>query len=345
MSKCCANCFSDNFPTQQIEIESQRLKTGKCDFCGSDNVKLFEPSDLVDYFDVLFGLYKESEDPTARSMESLLRIDWALFENLNSVKAKRLLQLIFGNSNMFQKKYTPIIQPDLSAIQEWSNFREELKHHNRFFPKNIQATEQLKELFGFIFSPPVDTPSKVFRARICEQSEMFTLDQMGKPPLDSTSNGRANPVGIPCLYVASDKKTAIAEIRPSKGEKVCVAAFKADKEMQFADLSNPRKTISPFLLSEEQIKLLRRYMEYLCRLSEELTLPVSPKSAHLEYLPSQYLCEFIKHCGFDGLMYKSAMGPGVNYAIFNDAKVTGINVQQYRIDDLSIEYSKCKGCY
>jgi len=167
------------------------------------------------------------------------------------------------------------------------------------------------------------------------------LDQMGKPPIDLISNGRANPVGIPCLYVASDIETAIAEIRPNKGEMVCVAEFESDKTIQFADLRYPRKTISPFLLSKEQIKLLRRYMEYLCRLSEELTLPISPKSAHLEYLPSQYLCEFIKHCEFDGLIYKSAMGTGVNYAIFNDAKVTGINVQQYRIDEISIGYSEC----
>lgn len=340
MGKCCGNCFSDNFLTQQIE--SRSTKTGRCDFCGSYNVKLFEPSDLVDYFDVLFGLYKESEDPTACGIESLLRTDWALFENLNSTKAKRLLHVIFGNSKMFEKKYTPIVQHDLSAIQEWSDFREELKHRNRFFPKNIQATEQLQGLFGILGSPSADIPARVFRARICEESQMYTLDQMGKPPLDSTSNGRANPVGIPCLYVASDKKTAISEVRPSKGENVCVAAFKADKEILFADLRNPRKTISPFILSEEQIKLLRRYMEYLCRLSEELTLPVSLKSAHLEYLPSQYLCEFIKHCGFDGLMYKSAMGTGVNYAIFNDTKVTCLNVQQYRIDEISVEYSKCK---
>jgi hypothetical protein len=338
--KCCAKCFSDNSLAQRIESRSKKI--GKCDFCGSYNVKLFEPSDLVDDFDVLFGLYKESEDPTACSIESLLRTDWALFENLTTVKAMRLLQLIFSDSNMFEKRYTPIVQHDISAIQEWSDFREELKHRNRFFPKNIQATEQLKELFGFLTPPPTDIPAKVFRARICEQSQMYTLDQMGKPPLDSTSNGRANPVGIPCLYVASDKKTAIAEVRPNKGEKVCVAEFKADKEIQFADLRNPRKTISPFILSEEQIRLLRRYMEYLCRLSEELTLPVSPKSAHLEYLPSQYLCEFIKHCGFDGLMYKSSMGTGINYAIFNDAKVTNINVEQYRINELSVEYSKCK---
>jgi len=107
----------------------------------------------------------------------------------------------------------------------------------------------------------------------------------------------------------------------------------------FADLRYPRKSISPFLLTEDQIKLLRRYMEYLCRLSEELTLPVLPKSAHLEYLPSQYLCEFIKHCGFDGVIYRSAMSTGVNYALFNDDKVTGIDVKPYLVNDICVGFS------
>jgi len=297
MRKCCGHCFGDNNLTQQIESRSKKI--GKCEFCGTLNVKLLEPADLIGYFDDLIELYEESNDPSASSIEFLLRSDWALFENLDSMKAEMLLGLIFGNIDVLQKSYTPIIQHDVAAIQEWEDFREELKHRNRFFPKNIQTTEQLKRLFGLLVPPPADIPSRVFRARICEQSHMYPLDQMGKPPIDLISNGRANPVGIPCLYVASDIETAIAEIRPNKGEMVCVAEFESDKTIQFADLRYPRKTISPFLLSKEQIKLLRRYMEYLCRLSEELTLPISPKSAHLEYLPSQYLCEFIKHCQWE----------------------------------------------
>ena len=338
MRKCCGNCFGDTFLTQQIELIAQ--ETGNCEFCLSRDVKLVEPFELIDHFETVFGLYEESNDPSSCSIELLLRTDWELFEKLDSVKAEMLLGLIFNNFDMLKKNYAPVIQDDASAVQEWEDFREELKHRNRFFPKNIQATQQLKELFGFLVAPTADIPIKVYRARMCEQTQPYPLDQMGKPPAVLTGNGRANPVGIPCLYVASDTNTAIAEIRPHKGEMVCAAEFEVAGKIELADLRYPRKTISPFLLSEEQIKLLRRYMGYLCRLSEELTMPVLPKSAHLEYLPSQYLCEFIKHCKFDGLIYRSAMGPGVNYAIFNDANVTGIDVHQYRIDDISVGYSE-----
>ncbi|OGR01674.1 MAG: hypothetical protein A2511_09775 [Deltaproteobacteria bacterium RIFOXYD12_FULL_50_9] len=340
MRKCCANCFGDTFLTQQIELLA--LETGNCEFCLSLDVKLVEPFELIDRFETVFGLYEESTNPGSSSIESLLRMDWELFAKLDSVKAEMLLGLIFNNIDMLQKNFAPVIQHDASAVQEWEDFREELKHRNRFFPKNIQATKQLKELFGLLVASTADIPIKVYRARMCEQPQPYALDQMGTPPAVLTGNGRANPVGIPCLYVASDTTTAIAEIRPHKGEMVCVAEFEVDKKIKLADLRYPRKTISPFLLSEEQIKLLRRYMEYLCRLSEELTMPVLPKSAHLEYLPSQYLCEFIKHCGFDGLIYTSAMGAGINYAIFNSAKVIGVDVHQYQIDKIAVGFSECR---
>lgn len=347
MRKCCGNCFGDTFLTQQIELLAQ--ETGNCEFCLSSGVKLIEPCKLIDHFEIVVGLYQENDAPGACSIESLLRTDWELFGKLDSVKAEMLLGLVFNNISMLQKNYTPVIPHDASAVREWEDFREELKHRNRFFPKNILATEQLKALFGYFVATPENIPNKVFRARICEQPHPYLLEDMGKPPATVTGNGRANPVGIPCLYVASDTATAIAEIRPHKAEIVCVAEFEVIEivnetgvveKLKLIDLRSPRKTLSPFDLFEEQLQLLRRYMEYLCRLSEELTLPVLPKSANLEYLPSQYLCEFIKHCEYDGVIYRSAMGVGVNYAIFNDAKVTGIDVRQYRIDNITVVHSE-----
>jgi hypothetical protein len=339
MRKCCGNCFGDSFLTQQIEQLAQ--ETGNCEFCLSKDVKLVEPANLIDFFETLLGLYEESIDLSSCSIESLLRTDWVLFEKLDSVKAEMLLGLIFNNIDMLQKNFAPVMPHDASAVQEWEDFRDELKHRNRFFPKNILATEHLIELFGFFVATPDNIPDKVFRSRISEQLQPYPLNEMGKPPATSTGNGRANPVGIPCLYVASDTATAIAEIRPHKAEIVCVAEFEVVEKIKLIDLRSPRKTLSPFDLFDEQLQLLRRYMEYLCRLSEELTLPVLPKSANLEYLPSQYLCEFIKHREYDGVIYRSAMGAGINYAVFNDAKVKCVDVQQYRIDDISVGYSKC----
>jgi len=89
MRKCCGHCFGDNNLTQQIESRSKKI--GKCEFCGTLNVKLLEPADLIGYFDDLIELYEESNDPSASSIEFLLRSDWALFENLDSNTSYRVI--------------------------------------------------------------------------------------------------------------------------------------------------------------------------------------------------------------------------------------------------------------
>jgi hypothetical protein len=338
--KCCSNCFGDPFLSREIERLSDTV--GHCDFCGSNDVRIVNPSELADYLEKPLSVYTESSDAVACSIQSLLRKDWALFDRLDVKQAELLLGQVFNDSTITEKKYVPVIQIDSSAIQEWEDFREELKHRNRFFPKKFVPTKELRKLFGILTARPEDIPNKVYRARICEHSAPYPIAEMGKPPSKFSGSGRANPMGIPCLYVASDTETAIAEIRPHKGELVCVAEFEVTKDIELADLRNPRKTISPFQPEDEQIKLIFQRMGFLCRLGEELTLPILPKTANLDYLPSQYICEFIKDCGFNGVIYNSSLGSGINYAIFDDAGVIGKKVQQYKIDTISIGFTGCQ---
>ena len=77
-------------------------------------------------------------------------------------------------------------------------------------------------------------------------------------------------------------------------------------------------------------------IEYMRILGDELSKPIIPKKADLEYLSTQYLCELIKHFNYDGVVYKSSVGSGDNYAIFNDDKLTINDVSVYKI--ISAEY-------
>ncbi len=332
MERCCGNCFGDLFLTSSVVDETDVI--GDCEFCGSKEVKVIAPQELLINFEPLFELYEESDTPTAQSIETLLREDWGLFENLEQVKAEALLAHIFDDPGIFRGRFVPMPYSDTSAISQWEAFREELKHRRRFFPLNEGILDALKTSFVFLEESPIPT---VYRARACDQGEPFPIDQMGKPPEKLVGNGRANPVGIPCLYVASDADTAIAEIRPHKGEVVCVAEFEIRTHLTLVDLRDPKRKISPFSLDDERLSMLHRNMGYLCRLGTELTMPVLPRTAHLDYLPSQYLCEYIKSCGYDGVVYKSAMGLGINYAIFNDSGVSGIGVGMYQVNQVHVE--------
>ncbi len=334
---CCGNCFSDRFITNHIDLNAN-IKRGNCSFCDKADVNLVEPVELNDIFQQILDLYTIDENGT--HLVGLLKKDWYLFEELNDEKSTILLCEIFPGTDFKIIKYSPKIDIDSSRIEHWNKFRNELKHKNRFFPKSIPDQEHLKNLFDYIMLKDDEYSKELYRARISIDYKPFSIDEMGKPPASIVSEGRANPVGIPYLYTATDPKTAIAEIRPHKGENVSVAKFLVINDLKLADLRNPKKTISPFSLSEDGLFQLYSDMEYLCRLGEELSKPVAPRHARLEYLPSQYLCESIKKGGFNGVVYKSSVGSGDNYAIFDDEKLNGIGVEQYEVSETRIEVKK-----
>lgn len=338
---CCGNCFSDHFLKDQIKDKS--TKVGTCDFCDSVEVALLEPKELADSFQQVIDLYTETSN-NGYSLIDLLKKDWYLFERMENDKCYDLLTCIYPDMNYKGKRYQPKSYSDSMRIDGWRIFQEELKHKNRYFPQQVPDLEHLKNLFDYVILPVNNSPKLIYRARCHMDNNMFSPDEMKKPPERSVNAGRANPVGIPYLYAASDALTAIAEIRPHKGDSVSVAAIAANERLILADLRNPRKTISPFELTEDDLNQLYIDIEYFCKLGEELCKPILPRDAHLEYLSTQYLCEFIKHCGFDGVVYKSSVGEGDNYAIFHDDKLTVANVIAYEVTETKIKAKKKGGC-
>jgi hypothetical protein len=59
-----------------------------------------------------------------------------------------------------------------------------------------------------------------------------------KPIPDKATDGRANPRGIPCLYLATKKDTAVLEVRPLIGSYVSVAQFAVMRELHLARSSH-----------------------------------------------------------------------------------------------------------
>ena len=46
--------------------------------------------------------------------------------------------------------------------------------------------------------------------------------------------------------------------------------------------------------------------------------PVLPNRTHLDYIPTQFICEFFKTvCGFHGLVFNSSFGNGKNIVLFD----------------------------
>jgi hypothetical protein len=330
---CCPNCFID--PFLQSVIQAISTIHGTCSFCGKESNALIDPKLLMDRFEPLLGLYQAN--PMGESLLKLLQDDWNIFQSFSDEFQKELLLQVSGGSYNLEDLYLARFQQDISNLERWENFREELKFCNRFFPTNAPDIDHLTQFGKHIGRKMKIGSEKLYRARVSNTSIPLPLDEMGKPPQGATANGRANPLGISYLYVASDPDTAISEIRPHKGEKVTVAEFKVVQDLELADLGDPKESISPFQLNDDdELELIYKNLPYLTMLGKELSKPIIPQEVNLEYLPSQYLCELIKQIGFHGIIYKSSVGEGSNYVIFNDEKLDITNSSLYEITDTKI---------
>jgi hypothetical protein len=224
----------------------------------------------------------------------------------------------------------------MNNILNWQDFKNELKHTNRYFPTKAPSHNHLRWLFDNLVLHQI--PQCLYRARINEDENPIEITSMGKPPSKISTAGRANPIGIPYLYTASNISTSIAEIRPHKGDCVTVAKFNILEPLKLADLRNPRQSISPFAFKDEnELNQIFADLDYLCHLGVELSKPILPRDAHLEYLSSQYLCELIKHCGFDGVVYKSSVGDGDNFTIFYDEKLEASEIECININNVTFD--------
>lgn len=333
---CCACCFGDRGLKTQI-IPTFSNGNGTCSFCGSLNEQLVEPSNLRDYFELLINIYIQNEN--GKTLVSWFKDDWGMFSHskMDHANSCMLLAEILDDGDIVRKKYIPSDLCKSDRLNLWSKFKTELMHQNRFFPENEMDRNLLKDLLTHLVIDPNEVSKKWFRARIQRNHKPYSPENMGAPPKKQASQGRANPAGIPYLYLASTEDTAVSEIRPHTGEYSSLAEFTINESLEIIDLRNPRSTVSPFLLNDEKkIASLRGDIDFLVQLGEELKRPVLPHVAAIDYLPSQYLCEFIKSCKYHGVIYKSSVGEGVNLALFEPDRAQVGNVEQYRISKVSV---------
>lgn len=315
---CCKDCFWDS--DLRDFIQRNTIGDGDCDFCGR-HAPLIEPDQLGEKFEFLKDeIFKVSDD--GKPLADCFQSEFQVFDSDNVRNINRLLANILVDGE--NEKYV-IATDNLRFCDDWNELRIELIERNRFFPN----TEVLSNLFRRVKSSelrifeailsqlssklPIDYP--LYRARILSDMKDFPRD-LDKPPASVASDGRANPVGISYLYCADDKITAVTEVRPSTGSIVFIAKLITSKSLKLLDLTCPRKMFSAFQFADSDSKLALELIVLLERLSEELSIPVA-ESRHLNYLPTQFFCEFIKSQNlFDGIIFSSSFTDKKNLVFF-----------------------------
>lgn len=337
---CCAECFGDRGLRKSI-IPSLNPKKGTCDYCGTADADLIEPPQLMEWFELLASIYEP--DPAGKSLVEWMKGDWELFSHpkLDVAHAKELLGEILDDGEIVRRSFSPSTLTRSEGLVQWETLRDELLYKNRYFLDQALDTDRLGQLLNHLIAD--ELPDVWYRARILTGEATYPIEEMGAPPKRVVSHGRANPAGIPYLYLGSIPETAAAEVRPHTGEVACVADFQIEKPLTAIDLRSPRMLVSPFVLEDaEAIGQLRADIPFLERLGDELTRPVLPRSAAIDYIPSQYLCEFIKKKKYDGVVYRSSVSEGINLALFDPQKARGGSVSLYDIKRVTVDIEKSR---
>lgn len=347
---CCIHCFSDL--QLQAQIESLSNKTiGDCDFCTSTKTVILDCGALIDSFEELFLLYTPSKTSPYLLHEHLQFYWKGLFHpSLDMKTIKQLVHAIGRTSDLYTKElfenpvefHSHIEDESAKTLElQWDLFKKELIENNRFF---IDSQKIDLELIHSLLSRLLKTypkGTKFYRARI--GNEKIELNALGKPPKELATSGRANPVGISYLYVSDSIDTTIYETRSSLYDRLTVGTFELQAPLQVISL-NKIEELGPFEIKEKQFNIEEfiSMRPYLLKLQTELSKPIRKQDSTLDYLPTQYLCEFTK-ATWQAIEYKSAMHPGgYNLAVFDDSNMVCIDATFIDITGLKYGYEPIK---
>ncbi len=247
----------------------------------------------------------------------------------------------------------------IKANDIWSSFKEEVLYRNRFFI-NHEVLGYLKNM-AEICRRTVEKETILYRARQYAgndyflyylQNEDITTDESyvtsafkaRKKQMQQTgfwgynadesfvpsnndliADGRANPSFIKYLYTAEEPYTALVEVRPYLGSRVSVAEIRVNEQLIVTDFSYD---------SFGQLDGFEQSLMYL--IMSDFSKPSD--SDKKSYIPTQYVSEFIKTLGIDGIRFNSSLhGRGRNITIFNYQNCQPIGSKLYEIKDICFE--------
>jgi hypothetical protein len=348
---CCVNCFRDS---EIRTVISSLNRIGDCDFCMSKGVAVYDaglaPNRISDMIIGLVQAYSRSDGEGAKPLEYALRDDWDIFgERVSAGGAERVLALTkalcapeySGDDGIFAGNVAIPRLSDTDFLREcgvvrgrsWDEFSNSIKHENRFHSGLFNAGAFASVLSSVAKSYPAG--SRMYRARIAPDKSGFPADNghMGVPPKGKRSGGRINPEGVGVLYLSSDIGTALSEVRASSFDYVAIGEFESARDATVVNLSGMALT-SPFLY-EGEVERFAANRKVFREIAAEIAKPLRRSDSPLEYLPTQYIAEFIKSRNYGGVEYASTLRQGgQNLAVFDESLFGCVGVQTVEVSEV-----------
>lgn len=337
MKTVCKNCFGDK---ELAGFISSGNIIANCECCGSENVEIILFDELLDFFKELFDNFKN--DDGGNTLISVIQSHWGLFidHNVGNKVLNHAINLL--NTNLKSSEdYVNFNDEIVENINHWHKLKDQLKWQKRYLTDINFLTYDLG-WDSFFESKTIISHDKVFyRARLHHKADddVYSSDKMFCPPKDFSSGGRANPSGIPFLYLSDNEKTILYEIRSSYLDEVSVASFTlAENVVENIIISDFTEVPNLFAPTEVNKRIKATLLKKL--ISRDLSTPMRRYDSDLDYIPTQFICEFIKvFTGVQGIMFRSSLhNIGNNLVIFDQNIFKCLSVKKVRITKVSIDY-------
>ena len=332
----CKNCFADN---ELIGFISAQNLIGKCDYCKSEKVETIAFEELLDFFKELFDNFQLKSQ--GKTLLSLIQENWNLFSSLDNghiIINETLLRIDSPFTNSEER--VDFSDEILENINYWFTLKEQLKWEKRYFTDIGTLTDDLGWDSFFESKSVVKDEDIFFRARLHHNAEesIYPPEKMSCPLPNFATAGRANPIGIPYLYLSDNEETILYEIRASYLDEVTIATFTKNHEIGTEILISDFTEI-PTLYHPNSVN--KRIKSTLLKqlISRDLSKPMRRYDSELDYIPTQFICEFIRtFTNVQGIKFRSSLhNVGNNLVIFNEKIMKCISGKKVQIAKVNIE--------
>ena len=249
------------------------------------------------------------------------------------------------------------------AFNSWrsfSDFASKTCHETRY----IYTTETVQFIDEVLLSSKsreklLKKGSRLWRAQIGNELETF-YDEDGNEigesefpyqqkrmyPLScAAKEGRANPKGIPCLYLATDYNTAVSECRPWVGINLSVGEFITTRDLKIIDCSTQTEERQIYYDLDDgfyEPNERDREIAVWSDINHAFSIPVNNNDSQASYAPTQIIAEAFKYHGYQGLTYKSSVGKGCNVVLFSNENAAITKRYIFKLEDITFKFKQIK---
>ncbi|CAN7778649.1 RES family NAD+ phosphorylase [Variovorax sp. LjRoot290] len=346
MTNICISCLKDPFLREHLA--GKVSAKSPCDYCydALPGVPLFDIAAECDrvideHFEsthdanavVLYG-----RDPVGANLDDTLVglqvVPDDALEELNACLQSLWFDRDTGESKHGDDEpfFTPKADMSEPVSSTWKGMEASLREEARYL--NPDAQRVLDEVLGSVADDctaegdPVIVPagpgtafSSLYRARVfqtdaaLEEALKDPERLLGTPAAGIGMAGRMNAKGQPAFYGATERGTAIAEVRPPVGSRVAVAAFDVLRPLRLLDLrslARVQRDAALSLFDPRSVANAQR-RDFLRVLSRLMVAPVMPDLQDRDYLITQVIADYLAthpRADVDGILYPSTQSSG-----------------------------------